>query len=413
MKFPVADRAVSSAMFKGSLLGLTAALLLSGTALAQLSGDAVRIGVLTDMNGNLSALSGKGSVVAAQMAVDDFGGQVLGKKIELLSADHQNKPDIGSQVANKWFDIDGVDMIVDAPNSAVALAVQGIAKDKNRVFIASAGGTAALTGKDCSPTGIHWTWDTYAAAASTGRAIVEDGGKSWFFLTADYAFGHAMEADVARIVNAQGGKVAGGVRHPTNTSDFSSFLLQAQASGADVIALANGGSDTSNSIKQAQEFGLTKKMKMAALAIFITDVHAIGPQAAQGLLLTTAFYWDRTPESRAWSKRFFEKHGAMPTMSQAGVYSAVTHYLNAIAAAKTDDAMPVVAKMKQTPINDMFATGGKIRDDGRMVHDMYLVQVKAPGEVKQPWDYYKVLRTVKGDDAFRPLSESDCPLVKK
>ena len=413
MKFPVADRAVSSAMFKGSLLGLTAALLLSGTALAQLSGDAVRIGVLTDMNGNLSALSGKGSVVAAQMAVDDFGGQVLGKKIELLSADHQNKPDIGSQVANKWFDIDGVDMIVDAPNSAVALAVQGIAKDKNRVFIASAGGTAALTGKDCSPTGIHWTWDTYAAAASTGRAIVEDGGKSWFFLTADYAFGHAMEADVARIVNAQGGKVAGGVRHPTNTSDFSSFLLQAQASGADVIALANGGSDTSNSIKQAQEFGLTKKMKMAALAIFITDVHAIGPQAAQGLLLTTAFYWDRTPESRAWSKRFFEKHGAMPTMSQAGVYSAVTHYLNAIAAAKTDDAMPVVAKMKQTPINDMFATGGKIRDDGRMVHDMYLVQVKTPGEVKQPWDYYKVLRTVKGDDAFRPLSESDCPLVKK
>ena len=413
MKFPVADRAVSSAMFKGSLLGLTAALLLSGTALAQLSGDAVRIGVLTDMNGNLSALSGKGSVVAAQMAVDDFGGQVLGKKIELLSADHQNKPDIGSQVANKWFDIDGVDMIVDAPNSAVALAVQGIAKDKNRVFIASAGGTAALTGKACSPTGIHWTWDTYAAAASTGRAIVEDGGKSWFFLTADYAFGHAMEADVARIVNAQGGKVAGGVRHPTNTSDFSSFLLQAQASGADVIALANGGSDTSNSIKQAQEFGLTKKMKMAALAIFITDVHAIGPQAAQGLLLTTAFYWDRTPESRAWSKRFFEKHGAMPTMSQAGVYSAVTHYLNAIAAAKTDDAMPVVAKMKQTPINDMFATGGKIRDDGRMVHDMFLVQVKTPGEVKQPWDYYKVLRTVKGDDAFRPLSESDCPLVKK
>jgi branched-chain amino acid transport system substrate-binding protein len=252
MTSPVARRAVVSAMIKGSLLGLTTAMLLSGAALAQLSGDAVRIGVLTDMNGNLSALSGKGSVVAAQMAADDFGGQVLGKKIEILSADHQNKPDIGSQIANRWFDVDGVDMIVDAPNSAVALAVQGIAKDKNRVFIASAGGTAALTGKACSPTGIHWTWDTYAAAASTGRAIVEDGGKSWFFLTADYAFGHAMEADVARIVNAQGGKVAGGVRHPTNTSDFSSFLLQAQSSSADVIALANGGSDTSNSIKQGR-----------------------------------------------------------------------------------------------------------------------------------------------------------------
>jgi branched-chain amino acid transport system substrate-binding protein len=398
---------------RGSLAGLAVTFALTTAAFAQISGDAVRIGVLTDMNGNLSALSGKGSVIAAQMAAEDFGGQVAGKKIEILSADHQNKPDIGSQIANKWFDVDGVDMIVDAPNSAVALAVQGIAKEKNRVFIASAGGTAALTGKACSPTGIHWTWDTYAAAASTGRAIVADGGKSWFFLTADYAFGHAMEADVQRIVKETGGKVAGGVRHPTNISDFSSFLLQAQTSGADVIALANGGSDTSNSIKQAQEFGLTKKMKMAALAIFITDVHAIGPQQAQGLLLTTAFYWDRTPESRAWSKRFFDKHGAMPTMSQAGVYSAVMHYLKAVADAKTDEALPVVAKMKQAPINDMFATGGKIRDDGRMVHDMYLVQVKAPADVKGPWDYYKVLRTVKGDDAFRPLSESDCPLVKK
>lgn len=390
-----------------------ATLLFSAVAVAQVSGDAVRIGVLTDMGGNLSALSGKGSVTAAQMAVEDFGGQVLGKKIELLSADHQNKPDIGSQIANKWIDVDGVDMIVDVPNSAVALAVQGIAKDKNRIFIASGGGTAALTGKACSPTGIHWTWDTYAAAASTGRAIVDDGGKAWFFLTADYAFGHAMEADVARIVKERGGKVVGGVRHPTNIADFSSFLLQAQTSGADVIALANGGSDTSNSIKQAQEFGLTKKMKMAALAIFITDVHAIGPQAAQGLLLTTAFYWDRTPESRAWSKRFFERHGAMPTMSQAGVYSAVMHYLKGIAAAKTDEAMAVVAQMRAMPVNDMFATGGKVREDGRMVHDMYLVQVKSPAEVKGPWDYYQVLRTVKGEDAFRPLAESDCPLVKK
>ena len=404
---------VRSINLRAILLGMAAFLLLGTTASAQVSNDAVRIGVLTDMNGNLASLSGKGSVVAATMAVEDFGGKVLDKKIEIVSADHQNKADIGTQIANKWIDVEGVDMIIDVPNSSVALAVQEVAKQKNRVFIASAAGTAALTGKACSPTGIHWTWDTYAAAVSTAKAIVDEGSKNWFFLTADYAFGHAMEADVSRIVKAQGGKVAGSVRHPTNTSDFSSFLLQAQASGADVMALANGGSDTSNSLKQAQEFGLTKKFKIAALAIFITDVHALGPQAAQGLLLTTAFYWDRTPESRAWSKRFFERHGAMPTMSQAGVYSAVMHYLMAIAAAKTDQAAPVVASMKAAPINDMFATNGKIREDGRMVHDMYLVQVKAPADVKQPWDYYKVLRTVKGDEAFRSLSESDCPLIKK
>ena len=403
---------VRSINLRAILLGM-AALLLSTAVSAQVSNDAVRIGVLTDMNGNLASLSGKGSVVAATMAVEDFGGKVLDKKIEIVSADHQNKADIGAQIANQWIDVEGVDMIIDVPNSSVALAVQEIAKQKNRVFIASAAGTAALTGKACSPTGIHWTWDTYAAAVSTAKAIVDEGNKNWFFLTADYAFGHAMEADVSRIVKAQGGKVAGSVRHPTNTSDFSSFLLQAQASGADVIALANGGSDTSNSLKQAQEFGLTKKFKIAALAIFITDVHALGPQAAQGLLLTNAFYWDRTPESRAWSKRFFERHGAMPTMSQAGVYSAVMHYLMAIATAKTDQAVPVVASMKAAPINDMFATNGKIREDGRMVHDMYLVQVKAPADVKQPWDYYKVLRTVKGDEAFRSLSDSDCPLVKK
>ena len=404
---------VRSINLRASLLGMAASLLLGTAASAQVSNDAVRIGVLTDMNGNLASLSGKGSVVAATMAVEDFGGKVLDKKIEIVSADHQNKADIGTQIVNKWIDVEGVDMIIDVPNSSVALAVQEVAKQKNRVFIASAAGTAALTGKACSPTGIHWTWDTYAAAVSTAKAIVDEGNKNWFFLTADYAFGHAMEADVSRIVKAQGGKVAGSVRHPTNTSDFSSFLLQAQASGADVMALANGGSDTSNSLKQAQEFGLTKKFKIAALAIFITDVHALGPQAAQGLLLTTAFYWDRTPESRAWSKRFFERHGAMPTMSQAGVYSAVMHYLMAIAAAKTDQAAPVVASMKAAPINDMFATNGKIREDGRMVHDMYLVQVKAPADVKQPWDYYKVLRTVKGDEAFRSLSESDCPLIKK
>jgi len=396
---------------RGLLLGAVVGL--ATPAAAQVSNDTVKIGVLTDMTGNLSALSGKGSLIAAQMAVEDFGGKVLGKPIEIVSADHQNKADVGSQIANKWIDVDHVDMIVDAPNSSVALAVQGIAKQKNRVFIASAGGTAELTGKSCSPTGMQWTWDTYAAAVSTARAIVEEGGKSWFFLTADYAFGKAMEADVSRVVQKSGGTVAGTVRHPTNTSDFSSFLLQAQASKADVIALANGGSDTSNSLKQAQEFGLTKTAKIAALAIFITDVHAVGPQQAQGLLLTTGFYWDRTDATRAWSQKFFQRHGAMPTMSQAGVYSAVMHYLKAIDAAKTDDAMPVVAKMKATRVNDMFAENGVVREDGRMVHDMYLVQVKAPADVKKPWDYYKVLRTVKGDDAFRPLAESECPLVKK
>lgn len=396
-----------------ALIGAAALSFAAAPAIAQISDDVVRIGVLTDMNGNLSALSGKGSLIAAQMAAEDFGGNVLGKKIEIISADHQNKADIGAQIANRWFDVDKVDMIVDAPNSSVALAVQEIARQKGRVFIASAGGTAALTDKACSPTGIHWTWDTYSAAVSTAKAVIEEGGKSWFFLTADYAFGHAMEADVSRVVNASGGKAVASVRHPTNISDFSSFLLQAQSSGADVIALANGGNDTSNSLKQAQEFGLTKKFKIAALAIFITDVHAVGAKSAQGLLLTTGFYWNRTDDSRAWSKRFFERHGAMPTMSQAGVYSAVMHYLKAIADTKSDQALVVVDKMKATPVNDMFATNGTIRQDGRMVHDMYLVQVKAPEEIKQPWDYYRILRTIKGEDAFRPLSESACPLVKK
>ena len=402
---------VMRGLLLGAAMGTVVGLASAGHA--QVSDDIVKIGVLTDMSGPASTPSGQGSVIAAQMAVEDFGGKVLGKPIEVLSADHQNKADIGSQIANKWIDVDNVDMIVDAPNSSVALAVQAIAKQKNRVFIASAGGTAELTGKSCSPTGMQWTWDTYAAAVSTARAIVEEGGKSWFFLTADYAFGKAMEADVSRVVQKSGGTIAGQVRHPTNTSDFSSFLLQAQASKADVIALANGGSDTSNSLKQAQEFGLTKTAKIAALAIFITDVHAVGPQQAQGLLLTTGFYWDRTDATRAWSQKFFQRHGAMPTMSQAGVYSAVMHYLKAIDAAKTDGAMPVVAKMKATKVNDMFAENGVVREDGRMVHDMYLVQVKAPADVKKPWDYYKVLRTVKGDDAFRPLAESECPLVKK
>ena len=384
-------------------------------AVGQMSNDAIRIGVLTDQSGVFSALAGPGSVVAARMAVDDVGGRIAGKPVEVLAADHQNKADIGLQTARAWFDVDGVDMIVDVPNSAVVLAVQQLAKEKNRVLIVSAGGTADLTGKACSPTGIHWTWDTYAVAVSTARAIVEEGGDSWFFLTADYAFGHAMERDVSRVVTGLGGKVVQSVKHPLNTPDFSSFLLQAEATNAKIIALANGGTDTSNAIKQAREFGLTTSAgrKLAGLALFITDIHGVGLASAQGLLLTTGFYWDRTEASRAWSRRFFERHGAMPTMSQAGVYSAVRHYLKAIEAAGTDDAQRVVAKMRETPVNDFFAENGKIREDGRMVHDMYLAEVKSPEASRQPWDYYRIIRTVPGEQAFRPLSESECALVKR
>jgi branched-chain amino acid transport system substrate-binding protein len=385
----------------------------ASAASAQISNDVVKIGVLTDQGGVFSALAGRGSVVAARMAVEDAGGMVLGKKVEVIDADHQNKADIGASIARQWFDVDGVDMVIDMPNSSVVLAVQQLAREKNRVSIASAAGTADLTGKACSPTGIHWTWDTYAAAVSTAKAIVGEGGDTWFFLTADYAFGQAMERDTAAVVNASGGKVLGSVKHPLNTNDFSSFLLQAQSSKAKIVALANGGSDTSNSLKQAHEFGLSKTQKFAGLATFITDIHGIGLPTAQGLLLTTGFYWDRDDASRAWSKRFFERHKAMPTMSQAGVYSAVRHYLKAVEAAGTDEAQAVVKKMKEMPVNDFFAHGGKVREDGRMVHDMYLVQVKTPEESKYPWDYYKVIRTVAGDQAFRPLGESECPLVKK
>lgn len=393
-------------------LGIVAAAALASAAFGQTSDDTVKIGVLTDQSGVFSGLAGRGSVVAAQMAAEDYGGKVGGKPIEIVDADHQNKADIGAQIARRWFDNEAVDMIVDVPNSSVVLAVQELARQKNRVLIASGSGTADLTGKACSPTGIHWTWDTYSAAVSTARAIVEEGGNSWFFLTADYAFGRTMQADVSRVVEALGGRVAGAVQHPLNTADFSSFLLQAPGTGANVIALANGGSDTINSLKQVQEFGLAKTMKIAGLAIFITDIHAIGLQAAQGLYLTTGFYWDQDEAARAWSQRFFQRHGAMPSMSQAGVYSAITHYLKAVEATGTDAAEPVVAKMKATPVNDFFAKNGTIRADGRMVHDMYLAQVKSPAESTHPWDYYKIVRTVPGQEAFRALADSECPLAK-
>ena len=385
----------------------------AGTAAAQISDDVVKIGVLTDETGVFSSLSGQGSVEAARMAIEDFGGKVAGKPIVLIDADHQNKTDVGVEIARRWIDNDGVDAIVDVPNSAIVLAVQELAKEKNRVLLVSAGGTADLTGKACSPVGVHWTWDTYAFAASNAKSIVQQGGDTWFFITADFAFGQAMQRDATRFVEAAGGKVLGGVRHPLGTADFSSFLLQAQSSGAKIVALANGGSDMTNSIKQAAEFGLTRGgRKLAALAAYITDVHAVGLEGAQGLLLTTSFYWDRTLESRAWSKRFFERRKVMPTQAQAGVYSAVAHYLKAVQATGTDEAKSVVTKMRATPIHDFFADNGVIRPDGRMVHDMYLVEVKKPAESQYPWDYYKILKTIPGDEAFRPMSEGGCPLVQ-
>lgn len=395
--------------------GVGFVLLTMTAAFAQVSGDVVKIGVLNDQSGVYADLAGPGSVTAAKMAVEDFGGKVLGKPIEVIFADHQNKPDVATPIVNQWIDVDNVDVVVDVPTSSVALAVQEITKNKNRVHLNSTAGTSDLTGKACSSTGIHWTYDTYALANSTGRALTKDGGDTWFFIVADYAFGHALEKDTAAAVTSQGGKVVGSVNTPFPNQDFSSFLLQAQASGAKVIGLANAGGDMINAVKQAQEFGITASgQRLAGLLVFITDIHSLGLPVTQGLVLTTGFYWDRDDATRAWSKRFAERNGGrMPTMVQAGVYSAVMHYLEAIKAAGTDEAKAVVAKMKETPVNDFFAQNGRIRADGRMVHDMYLVQVKTPGESKHPWDYYKILRVVPGDEAFRPMDQGNCPLAAK
>jgi branched-chain amino acid transport system substrate-binding protein len=391
-----------------------AALLAAASANAQISDDVVKIGVLTDMSSLYSDATGEGSVIAAQMAAADFGGKVKGKPIEVIFADHQNKPDVGSNIARAWYDTEKVDTIVDVPTSSIALAVQKITQEKDKVFLMSGPGSSDLTGPACSPNGIHWTYDTYALSHVAGKAMVERGENSWFFITADYAFGHALERDASAVVTASGGKVLGAVRAPLNTADFSSFLLQAQASKAKVIGLANAGGDTQNAIKQAAEFGLQQSgQKLLALLFQITDTHSIGLAAAQGMILTEGFYWDFNDETRAFSKRYLAKAGHMPTMIQAGVYSAVTNYLKAIDATGTDVAKTVVAKMKATPINDFFARNGRIREDGRMVHDMYLVQVKTPAESKGEWDVYKILATIPGDQAYRPLAEGGCPLVKK
>ena len=383
-------------------------------AVAQISDGVVKIGVLNDQSGLYADLGGPGSVIAAQMAVEDFGGTVLGKPIEIVSADHQNKADIGASIARQWFDADKVDMAIDFDNSAVALAVEQLAKERNRIAIATAVGTTDFTGKACSPTGISWTYDSYALTTSLARAVMKKGLDTWFFLTVDYAFGHSLEADTTRAVLASGGKVVGSVRHPLNTADFSSYLLQAKASGAKVVALANGGGDMINATKQANEFGLPQGgQTVVSLLIFITDVHSLGLKAAQGLTFVTAFYWDRDDETRAWSQRFFARHQAMPTMPQASVYSAIQHYLKAIAAAGTDETTAVMKKMRELPVNDFYAKNGHIRIDGRLMHDMYLAQVKSPAESKGPWDYYKILGTVPAEQAFRSLEEGGCPLVKK
>lgn len=378
-----------------------------------LSEDAVRIGVITDMSSALADLSGKGSVTAVRMAVEDFGGKVRGKPIEVLFMDHMSKPDIALNRAREWFDVQKVDMVTDLTNSAVALAVVDLAKQKDRIAIVNGAGTMRLTNENCTSNSVHYAWDTYAMANGTARAIVEKGGKRWYFLTADYAFGHQIERDVTQIVQQAGGQIVGSSRHPFNASDFSSFIVKAQGSNAQIIALANGGADTINAIKAAADFGIDpKKQSLAGLAVFITDIHGVGLKAAQGLLLTEAFYWDRTPETRAWSKRFFEQTKKMPTAIQAANYSSTLHYLRAVEATGTDSAAAVMAQMKSAPINDFFAQNGRIRPDGRMVHDMYLFKVKAPAASRYAWDYYELQSTIAADKAFQPLEQSTCPLVK-
>lgn len=380
----------------------------------KLSDNTVKIGVLTDMSGVYSDLGGQGAVTAVQMAIDDYKAQYKPKfKIEMVYADHQNKADVGSNKVREWYDTEGVDMVTDVLNSGVALAVAKVTQEKKRIVMFVGSASTRLTDQDCTPNTVHYAYDTYSLANVAGKAIVKNGGDTWFFLTADYAFGQSLEKDTTDVIKANGGKVLGSVRHPLNASDFSSYLLQAQASKAKIIGLANAGGDTINAIKAASEFGITKNQQLAGLLMFITDIHALGLQTTQGMLLTAGFYWDRDEDTRKFSKRYFEKTKRNPTMVQAGDYSAVTTYLKAVQAAGTDDAEAVMAKMKAMPINDFFAKNGKIRVDGRMIHDMYLMQVKKPSESKYPWDYYDIKSVVPGDEAFQPLSVSKCPLVKK
>ena len=408
-----------------TMMAVSAALTLgAGASLAQQKGAAggmklsdgtVKIGILTDLSGLYSDISGAGSITAAKMAIEDFQAKEGGKTfpIELVYADHQNKGDVASNKAREWFERNQVDMIGDLVTTSTALAVMPVAKQMNRLTIVSGAASTLITGKNCTDTNIHYVYDTYALANGTGKAVVKQGGDSWFFLTADYAFGHSLENDTAAVVKAAGGKVLGSVRHPFPGTDFSSFLLKAQSSGAKVIGLANAGTDTTNSIKQAAEFGITGKQSLAGLLMFISDIHTLGLRTAQGMYLTEGFYWDLNAETRAWSKRYFDKHKRMPTMVHAGIYSSTLHYLNAVKAAGTDNTQAVMKQMKATPVNDFFAKNARIRDDGRLVHDFYLLQVKKPEESKYPWDYYHVRQVIPAEDAVMPVARSECGLLKK
>ena len=395
------------------LVAFAAAMSASPPALAQLSDELVRIGVLTDMNGPASTPTGQGSVTAAQMAVDDFGGKVLGKPITVLSGDHQLKADVGAALARRWYDTEKVDLIVDVPVSGVGLAVQNVANEKKKLLIVHSTGTTDFHGKFCSPYAMQWVFDTRALAVGTAQAVVKRGGDSRFFITDDYAFGQALEKDTSDVVKAEGGKILGSVRHPLNTADFSSFLLQAQASKAKIIGIAGGPPNNMNEIKTGAEFGVFKGgQQMAALLALITDIHSLGLPAAQGLLLTTSFYWDMDDKTREWSKRYFAKMNRMPTMWQAGVYSSVMAYLNAIKESGTDEPLKVAAKMREKPVEDFFSRNGKLREDNLMVHDLWLVEVKKPDDSKYPWDYYKILSKISGEEAFGPPDPA-CSLVKK
>jgi branched-chain amino acid transport system substrate-binding protein len=402
----------------GSVLVASAAILMIngsvGAQTAAVSDDVVKIGILTDMSGQFSHESGEGSVTAVKMAVEDFGGKVLGKPIEVLVADHQNKPDTASALARKWFDVDHVDMVANLINSSIALTVSGLAKEKNRIALINGSGASRLSNDACTPNSVHYAYDTYALARGTGSALMKAGRKSWYFLTADYAFGHALEADTSAVVKAMGGEIIGSTRYPVETFDQSSFLLQAQSSKANVVALAGSGNVLVNAIKSAQEFGIQQGgQTLTGLLVWITDIKSLGLATAQGLVLTNAFYWDRDDETRAWSKRFYERMKRMPHMGDAGDYSSTMHYLKAIEAAGTDEAQAVMSKMREMPIDDFFAKNGRIREDGRMVHDMYVYEVKKPSESKGDWDFYKLREVIPGDQAFRPLKDSACPLVKK
>ncbi|MDA9433588.1 ABC transporter permease [Bradyrhizobium sp. CCBAU 51627] len=398
-------------LVRRSLGGLIGLVLLAAPATAE--NGPVKLGVLSDMSSLYADNGGQGSVVAAQMAVDDFGGKVLGRDVQVVSADHQNKADAGATISRRWLDSESVEVILDVPNSAVALAVQGITREKKKVFLATGAATSRLTGDECSGTGIHWTYDTYALSQGTTKAIAKLGSKTWFFLSADYSLGAQLEADSRKVIESTGARVVGAVKHPINTPDFSSFLLQAQSSKAEVIALANAGGDFINAVKQASEFGITKEQKLAGLIVFIADIHSLGLQSAQGLLLSSAFYWDLNDKTRAWSKRFIEKTQKVPTMIHAGTYGAVIHYLKAVQAAGTLDGPIVAAKMREMPVNDFMTENGKIREDGRLVRDMYLFRVKSPQESKYKFDYYQLLATMPGEEAFRPMEEGGCPLLKK